>query len=239
VIAVAPDSYNKFLGSKYTNSSVTGNWEDFITQDVVHYVDTHFRTLATRESRGIAGISMGGYGALKIAMKHPDLFCAVYSVNGAYLVFEQDYLITEKEALIEASQQKNFSLFSGLAVLSAVASAPAFAPNPSALPFFGDFPITESGDLIDSTWERWLQHDPFTLLSSHKNNLIQLSAIRFDCGKSDIYFSSNTVFSNALSELGIDHTFLSYEGDHTNKVDQRMKSEVFPFFSEYLETSVE
>ena len=68
-------------GSFYVNSPVTGNWEDFITQDVVGYVDSHFRTLAQAESRGITGHSMGGFGALNIAMHRPDVFSAVYSMS--------------------------------------------------------------------------------------------------------------------------------------------------------------
>jgi S-formylglutathione hydrolase FrmB len=72
---------NKLGGSFYVNSSVTGDWEDFIAQDVVGYVDSNFRTLAQSESRGITGHSMGGFGALNIAMHRPDVFGAVYSMS--------------------------------------------------------------------------------------------------------------------------------------------------------------
>jgi enterochelin esterase-like enzyme len=62
IVVVAPGT-NKLGGSFYVNSPVTGNWEDFITQDVVNYVDSHYRTLAQPASRGITGHSMGGFGA--------------------------------------------------------------------------------------------------------------------------------------------------------------------------------
>jgi S-formylglutathione hydrolase len=71
MIVVAPNGLNRLLGSFYTNSEVTGNWEDYIVRDVVNYVDRNFRTIATAESRGLSGHSMGGYGSLMLAFKHP------------------------------------------------------------------------------------------------------------------------------------------------------------------------
>ncbi len=66
MIVVTAPGQHRFGGSFYVNSPVTGNWEDLIVTDIVGYVDTHYRTLAQSASRGIAGYSMGGYGALRI-----------------------------------------------------------------------------------------------------------------------------------------------------------------------------
>jgi S-formylglutathione hydrolase FrmB len=52
-------------------------YEDLITQELITYMETHYRAGKGRENRAIAGTSMGGYGALKIAMKYPDLYSAV------------------------------------------------------------------------------------------------------------------------------------------------------------------
>ena len=87
MIIVIPEGNNKYGGSFYTNSVVTGNHEDYIVQDVVSYIDAHYRTIPNRDSRAIGGTSMGGYGAMKLAMKHPDLFGAV-AAHGAFLYFE-------------------------------------------------------------------------------------------------------------------------------------------------------
>ncbi len=81
MIVVFPNGRNRYLGSFYTNSSTGGAWEDFIAQDVVRYVDQHFRTLPQASSRGIAGHSMGGYGAILLGMKHPDIFSVVYAMS--------------------------------------------------------------------------------------------------------------------------------------------------------------
>src|SRR5438876_830508 len=85
MIIVMPDARTKMMGSFFTNSSATGNWEDFIVKDLVSLIDQKYRTLARSESRGIAGHSMGGYGAIKLGMKHPDVFSVVYGMNPALI----------------------------------------------------------------------------------------------------------------------------------------------------------
>lgn len=99
MIIVMPNAKNKYLGSWYTNSSVAGNWEDFITQDLVAYVDSTYRTIPLSASRGIAGHSMGGYGAMKLAMKHPDIYGAAYAVSGV-LVFDNFYLDRSRDYIL-------------------------------------------------------------------------------------------------------------------------------------------
>ncbi len=73
-IVVIVNGYNKLEGSFFNNSPVTGNWEDFVVNEAVSYIDSHYRTLPTRDSRAIFGLSMGGYGATLLSMKHPDVF---------------------------------------------------------------------------------------------------------------------------------------------------------------------
>ena len=62
MIWVYPDAYTIYNGSMYSSSPTTGDWETFITKDLVNYIDSHYRTIADRDSRGLAGHSMGGYG---------------------------------------------------------------------------------------------------------------------------------------------------------------------------------
>src|SRR5205823_3678011 len=81
VIVVLPDSKTIHNGSMYSSSVTTGDFERFIAQDVVAYIDGHYRTLPNRASRGLAGHSMGGYGATRIGMKHPEVFGSVYIMS--------------------------------------------------------------------------------------------------------------------------------------------------------------
>jgi S-formylglutathione hydrolase FrmB len=81
MILVMPSAYTLYQGSMYSSSITTGDWETFVAEDLVAYIDSHYRTLARRESRGLAGHSMGGYGAIRIGMKRPDVFSADYVMS--------------------------------------------------------------------------------------------------------------------------------------------------------------
>ncbi|MDZ7724232.1 MAG: alpha/beta hydrolase-fold protein [candidate division KSB1 bacterium] len=59
------------------------NYADHVTQDIINYVDSHYRTIDSRKGRAINGISMGGFGAISLGLSHPELFCSIASHSGA------------------------------------------------------------------------------------------------------------------------------------------------------------
>src|SRR5437868_849428 len=81
MIVVLPDSKTVHNGSMYSSSVTTGDFEQFIAHDVIAYVDAHYRTIPNRNGRGLVGHSMGGYGASRIGMKHPDVFGSLYIMS--------------------------------------------------------------------------------------------------------------------------------------------------------------
>lgn len=81
MIVVIPNGLTPLGGSFYVNSPVNGNWEDFIVRDLVGCIDAGFRTIAEPRARAISGHSMGGFGALNLAMHHPEVFAAVYAIS--------------------------------------------------------------------------------------------------------------------------------------------------------------
>src|SRR5438132_6352304 len=86
MILVNPDAFTKWNGSMYSASATTGDWEAFIAEDLVSYVDSHYRTIPDRVSRGLGGHSMGGYGTIRIGMKRPDVFSSLYIMSGCCLM---------------------------------------------------------------------------------------------------------------------------------------------------------
>ncbi|WP_018615310.1 alpha/beta hydrolase [Segetibacter koreensis] len=90
-ILVIADNNTLYSGSFYSNSSLTGNWSEFEAKELVAYMDKNFRTIATRDARAIGGHSMGGYGALKIAMLYPDVFSCVYALSPDLLAFLKEF----------------------------------------------------------------------------------------------------------------------------------------------------
>jgi S-formylglutathione hydrolase len=239
MILVSPDSYNRFGGSLYINSVSSGNWEDFIVQDVVQFVDAHFRTIANAGSRGIAGHSMGGYGTMMIAMKHPDIFSATYGLSSNSLVFDPNpnaYLDSYRtifEEIYGATDIRDFDFFSWDARLTLSMSV-AMVPNTSSPPFYCDYMFTPGGDFVPSVWQRLMAFDPYTSITTYEQNILQLTAIHLDCGDMDGNLQSNITFGDKLATIGIPGAFESYAGDHTNKLAERMELKVLPFFSKYL-----
>ncbi|MHA2101688.1 MAG: alpha/beta hydrolase [Candidatus Kariarchaeaceae archaeon] len=233
MIIVIPNADNAYNGSFYTNSIVTGDWEDFITQELVEYIDNNYRTIQQASGRGISGYSMGGYGTIMLAMKHPDIFSATYSLSGTNLIFEDVILVGLHDYLIQAV---NATQFSGLPMeaQAMIAEGVAFAPNVNSTPFMCDFPVDTNGVVIDSLWQRWLENDPYSLIETYRNNLLQLNGIKFDCGTQDALMESTRKFHMALDTKGIPHYFEEHSGNHTNKIRDRVRSSMLSFFSGIL-----
>lgn len=248
MIVVAPNGWNAYRGAFYTNSSVTGKWEDYMYRDLVQHIDANYRTIAKPESRGIAGHSMGGYGAVTLAMKHPDIFSTVYALSPCCLGMEGDFTsenpawlktirLTSKEQLKPRPQSLD-DFFQ----IAFVAVAAAFSPNPQHAPFLVDFPYRERDGRLEKNegvYARWRAKMPLYMVDEHKQNLLKLRGIFIDYGQKE-EFSHITItsqlFSKALAERSIPHIFEVYEGgDHGNKVRERLESRLLQFFSEKLE----
>ena len=235
MILVTPNSYNYFKGSWYTNSIVTGNWEDFIVEDVVSFVDNNYRTITRPGGRGITGHSMGGYGAMKLAMKHPDIFSTVYTHSSGRMDLET-WMDIEKDSILKAMSITEWKPASMSLDMKVIASEfPVFAPNPDAEPFYGDFPLTPSGETVDSTWEKYLMHDPLSLISLYEDNLNQLRGIAFDHGTLEDNIAVSQHFSAELTAHGIEHQFELFEGDHISSTVKQMKTKIIHYLSDHLD----
>jgi S-formylglutathione hydrolase FrmB len=247
MIIVAPSGWNAYRGGFYTNSSVTGNWEDYIYRDVVGNIDTNYRTIARAESRGIAGHSMGGYGAITLGMKHPDVFSSVYALSPCCLALEGDMGMenpawSKVNRLTSKDQLKmNPESFDEFFTVAFVALSAAFSPNPARGPFFVDFPFHEREGRLEkneSAYDRWRSKMPLYLVDENKQNLMKLRGLFVDYGEKEEFShirSGSQLFSKALAERNIPHGFEVYkDGDHGSKIGERVQQRVLQFFSEKL-----
>ena len=237
VIFVMPDGNNKFGGSFYTNSIATGNWEDYIVNDTVSFIDKKYRTIAKPESRGIAGFSMGGYGAIKLAMKHPDVFAAVYGTSSCCVNLFPGKSPTAKQ-LEEAAALKSFDAAANhksFFVQLTLAYAAAFSPNPAKPPFYADFPDGSDAS-AENAKARWLANIPNFMVDQYRTNLSKLRGIAFDAGTKEEGFiqQPNREFSETLKRNRIKHTFEVLEGGHGDKLNERIEFKILPFFSRLL-----
>lgn len=241
-ILVQANQYTQFEGSFYSNSSLTGNWSDFTAKELVDYVDKNFKTIPNRESRGIGGHSMGGYGAIKIGMLHPEVFSSVYALSPGLLAFVKEFG-PNSESFKELSKVKTVDELKRTyypKVLVAVARA--WSPNPNKPPFYCDLPFTYKGDsmIVNQTvLQKWNENMPVYMVDKYADNLRKLTAIKLDWGRNDAprFPVQCGMFSQRLENLGIAHYAEEYIGNHGNKIwttDGRVLNDLLPFFNEYL-----
>ena len=311
MILVNPDAYTANGGSMYSSSPTIGDWETFIAEDLVAYIDKTYRTLASRESRGLAGHSMGGYGTLRIGMKRPDVFSSLYPMSSCCLI---DANITgnagggrgragapaagaapapgaagapgarggqppaaasaapaaaapatQAAAAATPATPAAGTTAAGVAAPGTApqggrgagagagrgaagagrggrgggfgnvnqALAAAWAPNPKNPPNYFDLPVVD-GQPQPLVIAKFAANSPFAMLPQYVTNMKKYKAIMLDVGLQDGLAGQNRQLVEWLENLGIPHTFETYEGDHSNKVVERLETRVLPFFTKNL-----
>jgi S-formylglutathione hydrolase FrmB len=235
-IVVMPNALTKSGGSMYSSSVTTGDWEIYIARELVSYVDTHYRTIANVSGRGLAGHSMGGYGALRIGMKYPDVFAAVYALSPCCMIsnmtpqagLERGGPTPDSIRSFEELEKASFGL------KAQMASAAAWSPNPKNPPFFIDLPM-RNGEFQPLVAARWAANAPLAMVDQYIGNLKRLRAIAFDAGDMDEPIATTVrTLDGMLNGYGLPHTFEIYTGNHVNRVAERVEKQMMPFFSAQL-----
>lgn len=235
MIIVTPNAMTVYGGSNYSSGATTGDWEAFVSDELVSYMDKRFRTVRGREGRGLAGHSMGGYGTLRIGMKHPDVFSALYVLSSCCISPTSNIPGTpENIAAIEALATKPgdyTELPAG--IRTAVAAAAAWAPNPEKAPLYFDSPFA-GGVLQPAVFARMTANRPLAMVDQYVGGL-RTQKIAFDVGNQDTNIAANlTELDRILTAYRVPHSFEVYEGNHTNRIPERFETEVLPFFSRQL-----
>lgn len=234
MILVMPNAMNAFGGSMYSNSVTAGNWEGYVAEDLVAYMDKNYRTVASREGRGLAGHSMGGYGTIRIGMKRPDVFSAIYALSSCCL--NEGTVRGRGAGPSPAETVKTLEEARGnRGAQGTLARAAAWAPNPARPPFFLDLP-TKNGEVVPEVAVKWAANSPVAMLDQYVPNLKKMKAIALDIGLQDNLITGNRLLVERMTAFGIAHTFETYEGDHGNRVPERLEQHVLPFFSKHLST---
>jgi enterochelin esterase-like enzyme len=228
-VMIIPDTWTRLGGASHLNTPALGSYADYLLDEIVPYVDAHYRTLADGAQRGIMGRSSGGYAALYHAMTRPGMFAAVADHSGdAYF---------EYVALPQIAQlHMNLGRYGGLDgfmedtklntpknqafydTISALTFAATFAPNPDA-PHGFDLPIDlETGALREDVWLRCLEFDPVRLVTkpAYAETLRGLRELFIDCGQFDEYNLQvgARLLDRQLQRMGISHVYEEYPGGH-------------------------
>ena len=218
VIFIIPDgSCEPYKGSFYTNSTLYGNYEDYIVADVMEEVESKYNTYNRREKWSIMGHSMGGFGAMKIALKYPEKFIGVSALSGPLNITWIDDLLPEIRTEHGSVAPYDFT-YSGNVTKLIYSMAGAFSPNPGATPPIL-FPLNSEGNTDQSVLGLWEQHNPINLIRNWKGNPDM--AIHTYCGDLDEFklAKTNKMFSDTLDKYNLPHTYRQDpNGNHTTSL---------------------
>lgn len=241
VILVNIEGWNRLGGSFWVNSSTTGNWEDFVTHDVIATIDARFRTITERYSRGLYGGSMGGFGAISVAMHRPELFGTVFAQSPCCLAMVEELGPAPAwGALAQVTLEQADAAFQhgDPTPLEAQALAAAFAPDSSHAPFYGDLPYRVEGDRVlpdDPAYSRWTAHLPAERLDREAEGLKTLRGFRIQYGDHDTLrhiVVSVPALDSALTAHGVSHELHVDHGGHVEV--ERFGNDAIPFFARTL-----
>jgi enterochelin esterase family protein len=233
-ILVMPDCMTRYGGSQYVDSTATGNYETYLTKELIPYIDNRFSTLANFKHRAVAGKSSGGFGALRLGMRHPELFSAVACHSG-----DMDFELCYKPNFPSAARTLEkyggslsafFTNWESLdkkprgefALLDMMAMAAAYSPDPSrSAPENMNLPFdTRTCQPIPEVWDLWRQFDPIVMISNerYQEALSSLRLLFLDCGSQDEYNLQfgHRRFSDLAAKAGINHRYEEFPDTHTD-----------------------
>ncbi|EAT59421.1 alpha/beta hydrolase [Chlorobium ferrooxidans] len=233
-IIVMPDCMTRYGGSQYVNSVATGLYESYLVEEVISTIDSTLCTLAERKHRAVAGKSSGGFGALRLAMRHPERFAAAACHSGdmgfelcykpnfpaAARVLEQyrgsiaDFLLSYESAL--KKPQREFTLLDIIGMAAAYSpDASKEAPGNIRLPF-----NPHTCEPIENVWQEWLAFDPVEMIEreEYREALRSLNTLYLDCGTLDEYNLQfgHRIFSAKATTYAINHHYEEFMDSHSN-----------------------
>jgi len=230
-IVVFLDAWTSYGGSQFLDSPAVGNYHTYLCDEIVPFVDAHYRTLDAPAHRAVAGKSSGGYGAMVTPMLRPDLFGGLATHAGDAL-FELCYLPDFRDAAraLRDGYDGSFDAFwadfrsrpaftkgTDYPLLNTWAMAACYSANADGsveLPF-----EPSSGKLRPDVWERWLAWDPVRMAERHAGALRGLRAIYIDAGKRDQFFLDlgAGAFRDALAAIGVADVFFElFDATHSS-----------------------
>lgn len=231
MIVVMPDVLTRFKGAMFSASPTTGDFERYVAHDLVSYIDGHYRTIADARSRGLSGHSMGGYGTLKIAEKYPGIFSSIYAMAPCCL--SPGNVTAEQLQSVADLTPESLATAQGFA-LATPAQLSAWAPDPQNPPFYVSTAVKD-GVVDPLLLARLHANSPLVLLPQYVPALKALEAIRVEVGDKDFLLRDDTWMHEELDRFGVAHEWQVFEGDHGNRVNARIRSELLPFFGRHLD----
>jgi enterochelin esterase family protein len=219
-----PDCFTRLGGSQYLNSTATGRYEDHVVKELVPEIDRRYRT---NGRRAVIGKSSGGYGAMILGMRHPEVFQALACHSGD-MYFEYCYQPDFPKAVdilrkhggvrrfLKAWEKMTKRMAGNLhAAVNTIAMAACYSPRGRSF----DLPFDErTGEIRPAVWKRWKALDPIEMLDRHAKNLKKLRGVFVDCGTRDQFALHHgaRIFAAKARRLGVRLVHEEFDDDHSS-----------------------
>ena len=240
LIVVMPNADNRLGAGFYANSPATGNWEDFVVRDVVGHVDRKYRTLARRSQRALVGHSMGGFGALAIAFRHPSQFGLVYALSPCCIGFVGRFGPTAPGWPMLATTTRWQDAPPRVNLLLGMAAALDGSRTDPRL--FAELPFTVAGSgaaTPDAAVQaRWLAKMPPDLASAMARRGDRPPAIVMESGSEERELLEGVAVLRArLDSLRIQYADTTFTGGHIDRVRERFTRHILPTVGQWFGSS--
>lgn len=236
VLVVYVDAWTSYGGSQYVDSVGTGNYLTYLCDEVVPFVEMRYRTIPAPGSRAIQGKSSGGYGAMTVPLRRPEVFgaLATHAGDALYEVCYQPEFGAAVRALrpydgdvtawwADFNSRQPFSKSADSVLLELYGCSACYSPAANGTP---QLPFdTRTGEPIAEHWQRWLANDPVRLVQERAEVVPDLRAVWIDAGNADDYYLDlgAEVFRDRVLAAGLPQDRLHFElfdGTHAG-IDHR------------------
>lgn len=213
LILVLPDGGNSwFVNYARSDDGQTNNWEDHIIEDVISYVDANYRTEARREGRAISGLSMGGFGAYALGLRHPDMFVSIGSTSGA-LSYARSAAAAIRAGIDRTPAPRDpvsqAQIESADKFISQIVAIPGFSTQDERTPQGVDFVTAEQAEA----------YDPFTIIYNVPRS--EMPHLYMDSGTDDGLIAEARELAQLLMVNNVPFDYMQSRGRHNSEYWRR------------------
>jgi len=198
----------------HINSELLGNNEDFLAEDVVAWVDATYRTVQDRDHRLIVARSMGGHGAMRLTMRHPDVFSGA-SIDAGFMAMAEGYLVPASSLVLNETlgPPYDFTPLNGFYSANLFGLCAAFTPDMTDPPWYVDFVLDPSGQINEPVLQRMIAASPPALIAEYAGSDYPLDLF-LRIGDQDEFAATFWPVIDALELHEVPHVLRTFEGSH-------------------------